>query len=98
MMVGQFRWGLANHSLSTEVKSVVGDYYNVYLSDDTIEVCKLCEFIDGLPVFKTVNNRFLYFDGGKDEFPNRYMNYTEVVNKTMYKRDDILTTLLNEAR
>lgn len=75
--------------------SKVGDYYNVLLSDRSSEVCKLSGFIDNLPVFKTVDNRFLYFDGGKGEFPNRYMNYTEVENKTMYRRDDILTSLLS---
>lgn len=78
--------------------SKVGDYYNVHLSDESVRVCKLCEFIDNLPVFKTIDNRFLYFDGGKGEFPNRYMGYTEVGNKTMYRRDDILTNLLNETR
>lgn len=75
----------------------VGEVYTVSLSDGTTETCKLCDIIDKIPVFKTTNNRFLYFDDGENEFPNRYRDYSDVVDK-MEKRDYILTDILHEPR
>lgn len=74
----------------------VGDYYNVKLSDNSNQICKLSQFIDNLPVFKTIDNRFLYYDGGKNEYPNRYKDFKGIENENqiIYKREDILSNLL----
>jgi len=72
----------------------VGNYYEVILSDKSTQICKLIQFIDDQPVFRTINNRYLYYDGGLNEYPNRYKDFREIEDQTIHKREDILSNLL----
>ena len=76
-------------------KLKLNNYYEVILSDKSTQICKFIQIIDDLPVFRTINNRFLYYDGGLNQFPNRYIGWKEVKDQTQYKREDILSNLLS---
>jgi len=72
----------------------LNNYYEVILSDKSTQICKLIQFIDDQPVFRTINNRYLYYDGGLNEYPNRYKDFREIEDQTIHKREDILSNLL----
>jgi hypothetical protein len=72
----------------------LNNYYEVILSDKSTQICKFIQIIDDLPVFKTINNRYLYYDGGLNQFPNRYIGWKEIEHQTIHKREDILSNLL----
>jgi hypothetical protein len=87
---------MAKTSICVVKKLKLNDYYEVILSDNSTQICKFIQIIDDLPIFKTINNRFLYYDGGKNEFNNRYMGWKSVKDQTQYKREDILSNLIEE--
>lgn len=81
-------------TITSNLSLEIGKYYEVKLSDDSTKICKCSQYIDNLPVFKTIDNRFLYYDGCKNEFPNRYKDFKEIEDQTKYRREDILSNLL----